>query len=76
MGTIIERKITGPRVIVHAPTDDAEGVVVKATVIEGGIVDFDMPFTLRTDDGDLVRVSSPWNCRIHRLDGDVFEAGF
>lgn len=61
---IVETAGAGQRVYVSSPYDDCEGVVIKGNLMGDGTFDLDMPFTLVTDDGDKVRVSSPWNCHI------------
>lgn len=77
MGTIVEKDGQGQRVLVMAGDgQDVEGTVVRG-IIEGRtpagrvLFDLDSPFWLKTEDGERVRVSSPWNCRISYLDEEV-----
>lgn len=75
MGTIIETKGRGQQVrVIAGDGREVEGTVVRG-IVEGlsadtgrTLFDLDFPFTLHTDDGDTVRVSSPWNCRISYID--------
>jgi len=47
--------------------DEVTGRIIKGLLLDDGTYDLDMPFTMLTEDGDKVRVSSPWNCNIDTL---------
>lgn len=60
------------RVYVETPTHNLVGQVVKAEIIENGLFDLDMPFTVKDEDsGELIRVTCPWNCYVRVLEDDA-----